>query len=271
MKKTLLILFLLVEFVLNSFATLPAPERLIYNGDTLAFEAHPLYNLYGDSIPPPLRIFGFETTGSSACWNGYIAYWEISGQQLYLTDIVSCRYAEDSIKADLKELFGNKFIKGKVKADWVSQNVIAGKGGIAYEGGDDRSWKTELELSFDKGKLIKTTIYDNSKSRQRSLSDIELMQFIPSNINWSLVDAFPDSVWQKRVNIRFSANEDGLIDDVAVVKSEAPLILEQEAIRVVKAIPKWEIYFKRGKHVRKYWNIPITYSEKSRNKYSTNN
>jgi TonB family protein len=270
MKKKLFILLFLMGFILNTFATDQIPERLIYNGDTLALLANPLEAPYGDSIRALLENNCMRTS----CWNRYIAYWTVIEQQLYLTDIVSCCYSEDSVKVDLRKLFGDKFINGKVKADWVTQSMLAGKGEVVFyiHNGYDSSYQTELELSFDKGMLIKTTIYDNSKSKKSVYIGAKVLKpFIYSHINWNLADASPPSDKPTKVILRISADENGMIDDVEVLKSTAPIMLEQEAVRVIKAIPEWDVYFKRGKSVRQHWTIPIIYSEELRNKYSANN
>ena len=44
---------------------------------------------------------------------------------------------------------------------------------------------------------------------------------------------------QGRVLVGFIVNRDGSVDDVKVVKSVHPA-LDEEAVRVVKAMPKWK-------------------------------
>ena len=53
-----------------------------------------------------------------------------------------------------------------------------------------------------------------------------------------------------------------MIDSVKVLKGYNEVI-DNEAIRVLKTIP-WNIVFKKGKHLRLQWPLPILFSEKNR-------
>ena len=254
--------------IIKLFATAQIPDILIHNGDTLSIFANPLEQLYEkDTIRPD--FFGKkEGCMLTACWRGYQAEWIIIDNQLFLTGIYSCCYYEDKIKADLKQLFGNKCIDGKVKADWFTASIIAPKGKRLYyvHMGYGSLYEKELELQFEKGKLIGSKTYDNSKSKQSDYSqDSEiLLDFIYSNINW---DKLPKNNKTIKVYIQFSSNENGIIDSAIVMRGYSK-IYDQEALRVVKSIPEWDIYYRRGVHERRGWNIPIIFSAEKRTKYN---
>ena len=63
---------------------------------------------------------------SNGNWRGYGATWEIESKVLYLREIdaVICNFQEfiskKCKKAELRELFGDKYVNGMVKADWYS-------------------------------------------------------------------------------------------------------------------------------------------------------
>jgi hypothetical protein len=200
MKRNELILFIfhLTAPLVQSFATGQIPDRLIYKGDTLSIFANPLEQLYDHDSLRPKFFNDKEACISTACWRGYEAEWIIIDDQLYLTGIFSCCFSEDGIKADLKKLFGNKYINGKVKADWFTSNVIAPQGKqlyyvyMAY----GSLYEKELELQFKNGQLIGTKTYDNSKSRQSIYSQNEekLREYIYSNINWNKLINLDDKV-----------------------------------------------------------------------------
>lgn len=61
---------------------------------------------------------------------------------------------------------------------------------------------------------------------------------------------------QGRVIVKFVVNPDGSISDPTVLKSEEPS-LDQEAIRVVMAMPKWEAAENNGQKVASYFMPPI--------------
>ena len=63
---------------------------------------------------------------------------------------------------------------------------------------------------------------------------------------------------QGRVGTRFVITPDGSIENVEVVKSVDPS-LDKEAIRVVKAMPKWIPGKQNGKPVYVYYSLPIAF------------
>ena len=64
---------------------------------------------------------------------------------------------------------------------------------------------------------------------------------------------------QGKVFVQFVVEKDGSVSNVKVAKSVDPS-LDKEAIRVVKAMPKWEPAKLRGKPVRVSCTIPIGFS-----------
>lgn len=269
-RPTLTIIFLLLTvFILRTSVTSQISDRLIYNGDTLRLFTNPLEQLYTKELERP-NFFG-KKTGCTTAWNdlkGYQANWEIIDNQLYLTGIFSSCYSKDSIKSDLKELFGDEYINGKVKADWVTLNLIAPTGKYIYYliTTEESVYESEQEFQIRNGRLIGTKTYDNSKSRQSiySINGNKLMEFIYSNINWSSLPKHEDKII--KVFIQFSANENGKVDSVQVVRSYDS-IFDNEAVRVVKAIPEWDIFYQHGKFVRTKWTLPIVFSSKYEEKY----
>jgi protein TonB len=62
-----------------------------------------------------------------------------------------------------------------------------------------------------------------------------------------------------RVGIQFVVNEDGSISS-AEVFNRASALLDAEALRVVKAMPKWKPGRQEGKAVKCYFTLPITFT-----------
>lgn len=61
-----------------------------------------------------------------------------------------------------------------------------------------------------------------------------------------------------RVFVKFIVEDDGSIGDVVVMKGIG-FGCDEEAIRVVKSMPKWKPGVQNGKNVRVYYNMPIVY------------
>ena len=267
LKKYILTNLFIVLGFFGMFATPQIPDRLIYNGDTLSVYLYLPDEFYNTNQILTVNLFGDKKTcETTACGREYQATWEIIDKQLFLTGIYSCCYYEDNIKADLATLFKGKVIDGKVKADWVTTNTFfqAGKQ-IAFIDFYISIFEKDYEFEFKEGKLLNIKIYDNSKSRKSiySQNQEKLVDFIYSNIDWNKL---PISQKRIRVIVRFSANENGKIDKIEIFKGDNK-IFNKEAIRVIKLIPDWDVFYFKGTHFRLPWNMSILFSEENRKKY----
>ena len=84
----------------------------------------------------------------------------------------------------------------------------------------------------------------------------ELMKYLQKNIRYPKV--CKEQGLQGRVIVQFVVNADSTITDVNVVKPVNPY-LDQEALRVVKAMPKWKPGKQRGEPVRVRFTLPVTF------------
>ena len=83
-----------------------------------------------------------------------------------------------------------------------------------------------------------------------------LMQFLADNVKYPVV-AFENGV-QGRVLVSFIVERDGSLSNVKVERSVDPL-LDKEAVRVVKAMPKWQPGKQKGSTVRVKFTVPIVF------------
>ena len=81
-----------------------------------------------------------------------------------------------------------------------------------------------------------------------------LFTFVSKNLKWPNTEADV----QGKVICRFVVNIDGTISDYEVIRSLDP-IFDNEAIRVIKLLPKFITGKQNGKPVRSYYVIPIAF------------
>lgn len=86
--------------------------------------------------------------------------------------------------------------------------------------------------------------------------DRELMKFLSDNLKYPVVDM--EQGTQGRVVLRFVVGVDGNITDVKVLRSLSPTT-DKEAIRVVKAMPKWIPGRQNGKPVPVFFSLPVRF------------
>ncbi len=84
----------------------------------------------------------------------------------------------------------------------------------------------------------------------------ELMNFLMKNMKYP--KEATDKGTQGRVVVQFVVNKDGSVVEPTVVKSVSPE-LDQEALRVVKMMPKWHPGKQNGEVVRVKYAIPVSF------------
>ena len=84
-----------------------------------------------------------------------------------------------------------------------------------------------------------------------------LNKFFAENIKYP-VEAQKNGI-EGRVYVNFVVNTDGTLTQVTIIRGSHPL-LDKEALRVVKAMPKWIPGEQRGKKVKVSYTLPISFS-----------
>lgn len=264
---------------MNVLGTAQIPDIIIYNGDTLSLYSCPLNSYPNQDLITPQRLFGSSGCFFTACWRNYVATWEIINGELYLCEIKNACYPtsiqnistsyksgvdKDSVGneyADLKILFPKKFKDGKVKADWVDGKMFSPQGKLLYyfHDGFESIYETEIELNIKNGNLIGSKILDNSKTKKSKFTETQnlLSEFIYKNIKRENLPE-SDSI-KRRVYVQIiSTDENGQIDSVKVVRGVNEQY-DNEAIRVVKSIPEWDVIYRHGENINQVWTLPINF------------
>ena len=247
------------------FGTTQIPDFLIYKNDTLPIYSNPLEVYFKQSGS---REFPkFKGCSSTACWRGYVGIWELRDDSIFLKAITTCHKWEcDTIvNADLKELFGDKYVNNEVFADWISYEIINPYGKqIKYiHQGYESIHEYERGFEFINGKLIRINKYDNTKSRESVYSKKTeiLHKFLYDNINWELVES-QKLADKKRVIARFKVGKNEKPTEIEIVRGLNPQI-DKEAERIIKLIPTWDVYYRRGKVIEIQWTLPISFDKES--------
>lgn len=112
--------------------------------------------------------------------------------------------------------------------------------------------KTEETPEFEESKVFDVV----EKMPQFPGGQAALLEYLAKNIQIP-VDAEENGV-QGRVICTFVVERDGSLGDIRVVKSVEPS-LDQEAVRVIKSMPKWTPGKQNGSYVRVKYTVPVTF------------
>ena len=87
----------------------------------------------------------------------------------------------------------------------------------------------------------------------------KLYQFIAANIKWPESDV--EHNCQGKVFVTFVIEKDGSVNNPKIIRDPCPdKGFGDEALRVVKLMPKWKPGLQRGKPVRVQYNLPINFT-----------
>ena len=102
-----------------------------------------------------------------------------------------------------------------------------------------------------------STIYEKvEKKAEFPGGTNELMAFLRSNLKYPK-KAIEEDI-QGKVIVQFIVQKNGKIKDISVIKSVHPL-LDAEAVRVVKKMPKWKPAEINGKAVNSRFTLPFLF------------
>ena len=164
MLKLVACVFLILGFSLIVHATPQQPDILIYQNKSYGLYSAPLESYYKDYVTRPAFKIKQDEDWISNNWRGYIATWEIKNDFLYLVKIDAwiCtneeRLANKCRRAELKELFGEKYIDDRVLANWFSGELSISEGRRVDESSRYNPMREkETILTVEHGKVIKST------------------------------------------------------------------------------------------------------------------
>lgn len=261
---TIICLIFSMSIFFRIYATEQIPDRLIIKGDTMLLHALPLEHWieqnkwYKPLFPDSLSGF------STGCWRGYIAYWEIIENRLYLTNIFN---DTQTAKVNLKSLFPEKVKDGRVYAEWFSDTVTAYRGKFLYNMhmGFSSIFEHEFEYSFEKGLLKNASYFDNSLSKNTPFyGEIrKINSIIDSLIDWQALPPITETI---KLQLTVEANELGQVDSILSIHGNEEIFI-QEAIRVSRLLKNIPVIYKRGKIMKISFYLPFTFSQEKQKKY----
>ena len=144
--------------------------------------------------------------------------------------------------------------------DEVAQSDVA-IGAIDYDQGSDEAEHVlkvnEKVVDEVPPAVEETKVFDVVEQMpQFKGGDAALMEYLSKNMKYPPIAE--ENGIQGRVVCQFVVERDGSITDVKVVRSVDPA-LDKEAVRVIKAMPKWTPGKQNGSAVRVKFTLPVTF------------
>ena len=156
---------------------------------------------------------------------------------------------------------------------YYNKNQTKSSSGIYKNGKQLGAWIYYFDNQKDSSLLTVLENGEKKYSRKSKLEDVftvveympefpggpsEMIKFIQSTIH------YPRNAQEKslggKVFLKFVVDSTGKINDVNVIKSTGVEELDQEALRVVRAMPNWKPGSQNGRNVNVFFNLPLNFS-----------
>ena len=124
----------------------------------------------------------------------------------------------------------------------------------------DMTNNTHLSLSSKSREMNEQVFTVVEKMPSFPGGDAELLKYIATNIKYPKESQ--DNGEQGRVICSFIVGRDGSVNNPEVLRGVTPL-LNEEAVRVINTMPRWNPGMRRGKAVAVKYTVPITFRLKS--------
>jgi TonB family protein len=116
-----------------------------------------------------------------------------------------------------------------------------------------------MVLFFSTQSMAKT---DGVSKPQFPGGDQALVKYLDNNMKYP--EEAQKQKWQGNTLIAFTVNEDGSITNVRVLKS-SQIVLDNEALRIIKTMPKWAPAYKDGIAKKEMVVLPVTFDLNKKN------
>ncbi|MBQ2488327.1 MAG: TonB family protein [Bacteroidales bacterium] len=113
----------------------------------------------------------------------------------------------------------------------------------------------EKEKEKEEGSDLIYTIVEEEPSFPGG--DDAMFKFLAENLKWPCYEKHVEGT----VIIEFVVEKDGSLSNIKVIRSVEPC-LDQEAVRVIKLMPKWKPGRERGRVLRTLFRVPVTFEFK---------
>lgn len=259
MKRIYLISIILLSALLRAGATTQIPDYLIYKGDTLQLYVYPLESYFKHQDRPD-SLFPYTNTANG---RGYVAYWTIENDSLFLADIKVEKWnnwlrCDRRVSLDKSLIFHNRKNTDRIFADWVTAELLSPDGELLhYEHlGYEQEYSIERYFNIEKGLLKSVREENNSKESFLSFMDIGsyISRYIEYNINYDNLSYIPNYPMQF---MGFTYLDSMHSPKIEILPDDADSTILREIERVAVNLPFLNATFFQGDHTNFHFTVKI--------------
>lgn len=248
--KSIISTIVVLVFVGKTFATGQIPDYLIHDQDTVAIYNNPLEQYFEQTGKRELIDFN-SPCWSTACWRGYVAYWELENDSLFLKKITSCieDCSEDDKDANLFSMFG----ENRPFASWYTGTLTVPIGEVFYGSsmGYDAVYECEDKMQVDNGVLQSTYQISNNELIKQIKLENSLYSNI-TNLKDTLLVYLKDLDWEDHDEIISICRESYILsyDKSGQIRDVELILIQDESIPILYKPFAWLFDRKCSKKIK---------------------
>ena len=230
-------------------ATSQAPDYLISGSDTLKLFSNPLEDYFRTKPRPEI----FDKMCSTACWRGYVSYFRLRNDSLFVENIYSCCDKKTPLSLDL--VFTNIDVTKPIFANWVNRALVSPSGEILdyVHMGYMSIYEKETDYTFEHGILKEIQNFSNVNVKDSFKVLDQTTASFQDEIDWSKLPYLATSF---RVDIEVQVNTDGKIINKKLLTNQSTE-WSNEALRVLDSAPVLPIIIRRGEVIQDKWTLYV--------------
>ena len=259
-RKTVITTIIVLVFQNLLFATPQARDVLFWNNNK--YYVFPFIDIESILNGNELEELNALKTSDppTSNYRGYSCEFEIANDSLFLVSV------KDANKNDLTEsIFGCQIRR---HADFFSDTLYLGYGQSFY---DEIFWtpiyESEMTVVLENG--VVRWFKDNPNKTKHSPYTYNpqlFFGFVYSQIHWAELD---EQILKTKPNVVVGFEMDSVekINEVNILKSSGYAEFDNEAVRVIKAIPSFSISFVKGRYIRHPYTFRILFDVQKAHEY----
>lgn len=247
-------------------ATAQTPDFLLYEGDTLMLFSNPLEPFLQNLSEATAN--DFRNVTHTGCWRGYIAWWRLENDSLFLERVGAC-WAEDEDEEvvlwdDLSTYFKAYQIAGtgRIFASWVTADLKQPHGKLLHyqHSGYASLYEYQRTFRINGGELlsVENKQYSLPFIAEKLQKGASLQENLHKFIRWEQINQLDWGTAKKRVFVRIRTDEKGHLAELEVLRSGHPKA-SKEAKRVVRQWFRSHGTIPKGNYYPMAYVIPIVF------------
>ena len=260
-KKIVFCSFLIFYSYLPSFSQVLYQALLLNDKDTLT--------MWQTFVTPPyskLQITSNDSEMSlSTCFSsGFFSVWKIKNDSIFLIELADESDHVHSNNIDLKKAFQDRLIRDGVFANEITYQIEA-----QFLNINDENMNKVFCITIEKGLVKDKSLFEN-KTEYFNVYQYLSPEAIQKNTNW---EQLPPITVDRLVTVKVTTDDAGKIIKAVVIKNnentlgdvikmQGEEVWQNEALRQVKLIPRWNVIYKCGQVVDKEDTLEFLFSKR---------